>query len=161
MSERYIKTYWYFDCKDETVLELKSEEIDDYNFFPIVGEMPDGKSTVAGVWEFYTTHGLPLNFIFDILRDQNYIPDWITLYCNTMPAVLKQSRALGQIREAIVDSYFGRDYADIVISRLEKIFYQDADLKKPELKVVIEDENGNPIIKKENNENGSEVCGTE
>ena len=87
----------------------------------IVGETTDGKDVIDGVWKTYETHGLPLNIILDLCIRKNWVPDWISLYKQMRYSGMQHSRILSKLVEAINDS-FGKEFCDVVISRLDQIF---------------------------------------
>lgn len=85
------------------------------------GQTTDGKIVLAGLYKFYETHGLPLDVLFDCCMERNTIPDWIDLYQSARLAGMQHDRVLSKLEEAISDSY-GKEWSDIVISRLDKEF---------------------------------------
>ena len=91
------------------------------NYITIIGETPEGKVVVDGIWKTYETHGLPLDTILDVCVQKNWMPDWIKLYIQMVSSGLKHVRILSKLEEAINDS-FGKEFGDVVISRLDKIY---------------------------------------
>ena len=91
------------------------------NYISIIGETPEGKSVVDGIWKTYETHGLPLDNIFDVCIQKNWIPDWTKLYIQMLSSGINHDRILSKLEEAINDS-FGKEFCDVVISRLDQIF---------------------------------------
>ena len=87
----------------------------------VVGETTDGKKLVDGIWAMYETHGLPLDVIFDVLIKKESVPDWIALYKQMLQSGMQHSRILSKLDEAVSDSY-GKEFRDVVISRLDQIF---------------------------------------
>jgi hypothetical protein len=86
-----------------------------------VGETADGKKLVDGIWKTYETHGMPLDILFTLCIRKSYVPDWISLYKQMLHSGMEHSRILSKLEEAINDS-FGKEFCDVVISRLDQIF---------------------------------------
>lgn len=91
------------------------------NFINIVGETADGKGVVDGIWKMFETHGLPMDIIFSLCIEKNWVPDWILLYKQMKKSGMEHDRILSKLEEAINDS-FGKEFSSVVISRLNKIF---------------------------------------
>ena len=88
------------------------------------GTTPEGKSVISGVYKLYETIGLPLDVIFTCFRERNWIPDWIDFYLGAVSSGMEHTRILGKLEEAISDS-FGKELADVVISRLYNLYHKD------------------------------------
>lgn len=86
------------------------------------GTTTDGKPVMSGIYRFYETYGLPLDIIFDVFVKKDWVPSWIDLYKDCQLAGMSYNRILSKIGEAISDSLFGKEYSDIVISKLDTIF---------------------------------------
>src|SRR5688572_28584362 len=86
--------------------------------FTIVGKTTDDKIVVRGVYRFFETHGLPLEIIFDLLKERNMIPDWINLVEEAELAGMKFSRILSKLEDPIADSW-GYEFSRVVIKTLE------------------------------------------
>lgn len=80
---------------------------------------PEGKSLVKGVYSFYETHGVPLEILFEILDQKNYMPSWLHFYDEARAAGIQHSRVLSWLEPALADIY-GRDFKNEVMSRLSK-----------------------------------------
>lgn len=91
--------------------------------YPIyqVGLTTDNKIVVDGIWDMYETHGLPMDIILDLCLRKNWVPDWIALHKSMIASGMEHSRILSKLEEAINDS-FGKEFCDVVISRLDQIF---------------------------------------
>ncbi len=87
----------------------------------IVGYTEANETVVGGLWKIYETHGLPLDIIFDVCKQRNWIPGWIDLYEDMKKSGMEHGRIFSKLEEAINDS-FGKDYSGVVISRLSEIF---------------------------------------
>lgn len=108
------------------------------NYIVIIGETTDGKKVVDGIWKTFETHGLPLDIIFTLCIRKEWMPDWIELYKQMRHSGMEHSRITSKLEEAINDS-FGKDFCDVVISRLDQIFKPDVP-PVPEKPVVWDDE---------------------
>lgn len=86
--------------------------------FSLTGYTTDGKPVYGGVYKFYETHGIPLDIIFNIFIERDWIPDWIDIYKSALSGGMKHDRIISKLEEAISDSY-GKEYCDAVISRLD------------------------------------------
>jgi len=89
--------------------------------FTLTGYTTDGKSVYGGVYKFYETHGIPLDIIFNIFIERDWIPDWIDIYKSASYGGMKHDRIISKLEEAISDSY-GKEYCDAVIFRLDNWF---------------------------------------
>lgn len=87
----------------------------------VVSQTTDGKPVVDGIWAFYETHGLPMDIIFDACLRKGWVPDWVLLYKQMRSSGMEHSRIISKLEESIIDS-FGKDFCDVVISTLDKIF---------------------------------------
>jgi hypothetical protein len=87
----------------------------------LVGETTDSRRLVDGVWAMYETYGLPLDIIFDLCIQKEWMPDWMALYKQMCGSGMKHSRILSKLEESINDS-FGKEFCDVVIFRLDQIF---------------------------------------
>ena len=83
------------------------------------GETTDGRTVVRGVFRLFETEGLPLDVIFDVLKERNYIPDWEYFVQEAEGAGMKhRDRILLKLDAAIADTY-GPEMRNVVISRLQ------------------------------------------
>src|ERR1700723_1546697 len=76
---------------------------------------------VGGIWKMYETHGLPLDAIFILCMEKNWIPCWLTLYNDMLASGMKHGRIISKLEESISDS-FGKQFCDVVIVRLNNTF---------------------------------------
>lgn len=86
----------------------------------VVGRTETGEVVVAGVFKHYETTGLPLDVMFDCLRQKQIVPDWLTFYVEAAMAGMKHPRIMSMLDTAIADSY-GAKFRDVVIERLTQI----------------------------------------
>ena len=89
------------------------------------GITPEGKPVISGVYKLYETIGLPLDVIFTCFRARNWVPDWNDFYLKALASGMEHTRIISKMEEAISDS-FGKDWADEVISRLDKLYHKDS-----------------------------------
>jgi alanyl-tRNA synthetase len=82
------------------------------------GITTDNKICVSNVYRFYETEGLPLEVIFDLLKNHNMIPDWIEFVKEASAAGMTKRSILSKLEEAILDSY-GKEFKDHIIKELE------------------------------------------
>lgn len=74
---------------------------------------------VAGVFQFYDTQGLPLDVVFDVLKSNNKMPNWLSFVSDAKSAGWKNKTIKTRLSESISDVY-GSIFRDEVFSRLEK-----------------------------------------
>jgi hypothetical protein len=103
-----------------------------------VGETTDGKPVVDGIWKTYETHGMPLDILFTLCLRKNYVPDWISLYKQMRHSGMEYSRIISKLEEAINDS-FGKEFCDVVISRLDQIFKLE-EAAVPVIPIIMDEE---------------------
>jgi alanyl-tRNA synthetase len=81
------------------------------------GATTDGKTVVRGVFRLYETEGLPLDVLFEALKERRCIPDWEHFVQEAEAAGMKRDRVLLKIDPAISDTY-GPETRDLILSRL-------------------------------------------
>jgi hypothetical protein len=86
----------------------------------IVGRTEDGKDVYGGVYQFFETHGMPLDILFSILHDKNAVPCWMSFHREALAAGMKHERILSKIDEALSDAH-GPGFRDAVIKRLQAL----------------------------------------
>jgi hypothetical protein len=82
-----------------------------------VGVTPSGERVMAGLFAFYDTYGLPLEFIFEFCRAQHLMPSWLHLRDEALAAGWSRARLHVRLAEALGDVY-GGDFRNVVIGRL-------------------------------------------
>jgi hypothetical protein len=85
----------------------------------IIGRTVDDKLVLAEVYKFYSSTGLPLEMIFDVLQAQRAVPCWMTFVKEAQEAGMEYSRILSRLDEALVDSY-GPQFRDTVFKELNR-----------------------------------------
>lgn len=90
----------------------------------VVGKTLEGMTVVQGVYSFYETEGLPLDVLFETLRNKGMIPDWPTFVLEAVEARMKVPRILSMLETAVADSY-GSDMRDVVLRRLRSMTSED------------------------------------
>ncbi|MCK5021241.1 MAG: hypothetical protein KAS32_29795 [Candidatus Peribacteraceae bacterium] len=71
----------------------------------IVGKTTDGKMVVDGVYNFYSTYGLPMDILLDSLWKKNYVPSWECFVKEAKQNGVNLSRLLKKISVSILDVY--------------------------------------------------------
>jgi len=82
------------------------------------GYTVDGKEVIKGIFKFYETVGLPLDFIIQHLKDKDCIPSWYDFVLEAREAGMKDIRIKAKLEEVILDVY-GRKYWTEVLKRLD------------------------------------------
>lgn len=83
----------------------------------IIGKTQDGKQVVSGLAKLYFEQGLPLSFIFDKCKLNNYIPSWNHLYNEMKSNGMTHKRIIHLLHEQLFESY-GKEIRDHIISKL-------------------------------------------
>ena len=73
---------------------------------------------LSGCYKTYETTGIPLEVMFEFMRERDAIPSWIDFHLEAMEAGMKHKRILSMLNPAIVDSY-GSEFRDEVLKRLK------------------------------------------
>jgi len=89
--------------------------------FKVTGITAEGKYVLAGCYEFHQTEGLPLEILFNYLKERNYIPDWIDIYRSARSNGMSHERILAKLEPEIDDS-FGPEWTKEVFKNLNLIF---------------------------------------
>jgi hypothetical protein len=87
----------------------------------IIGKTTDDKMVVNGVFRFFETEGIPFDIIFDLLKRNNAIPDWISLYKEAVLSGMKHSRVISML-EGFISDAFGVEISNVVIGKLEELY---------------------------------------
>lgn len=85
-----------------------------------IGITTDGKMVMEQVGKLYFEQGLPLSFTFDKMQQNNMIPSWPHLHRELKSNGMTHKRIIHLLSENVFESY-GKEFRDIVVSRLEKI----------------------------------------
>ena len=83
----------------------------------IVSYTIDDRISVSGLFGLYESVGLPLEFIFDYLKDQNIQPSWLHLYSEMYNSGISKKAIIAKLSESIYEAY-GSEYRDYVINKL-------------------------------------------
>jgi len=78
-----------------------------------VGTTEDGTPVAAGLYNFKSTFGLPLDIIFDIMASKKIIPSWFHLLGEALDDGVNTSKFMAELRVCILDTY-GKEYLDVV-----------------------------------------------
>lgn len=101
-----------------------------------LGKTVDGKIVVKGVYKFYETNGMPLDVLFETLRNQGMVPDWGTFMLEAVEARMKPARVISMLDPAIADSY-GSALRDVVVVRLRSMIETEEGSEPPEPTVAL------------------------
>ena len=52
----------------------------------VSGKTVDGFTVVTGVYKFYETNGMPLDVLFETLRNRKMTPDWLSFMLEAVEA---------------------------------------------------------------------------
>lgn len=86
--------------------ELWNKKLEDImKTLSVVGKTEDGKSVVSGVFEFSDTYGLPPADLFNLLKQNNMVPCWVSYVQSATECGWKSKTIHAKLREAVVDSY--------------------------------------------------------
>lgn len=91
-------------------------------FLIVIGQTTDGVRVCDEVFMLYDTIGVPLSVIFEMMRERNMIPSWMHFFEDARKHGWKYDTILSRIREGLVDSSYGAEFADEVINRLKSIY---------------------------------------
>lgn len=94
----------------------------------VVGHNNDGVEIVSGVFKLYDTCGMPLDLIFDYLKDNNMMPSWIHFYEDAVNGGWKDKTINLRLNEAILDVY-GKDFFNQWNTKFEYYKENRKDLK--------------------------------
>lgn len=86
----------------------------------VVGRTTDGKTVLAGVYQTFETHGLPLDILLDLLLQKDAVPCWMSFHREALAAGMKHERILSKLDNALSDVY-GGSFRDSVMSALEEL----------------------------------------
>lgn len=75
-----------------------------------VGVTEDGMKVYAGVYNFYSECGLPLDVLLNLSIEQKWVPCWTSFYLEAEAAGMKHDRIIAKIEEAILDSYNAQNF---------------------------------------------------
>lgn len=91
-----------------------------HTMFTVVGQTQDGKTVYANVYQFFETHGMPLDILFGMLRDRGSLPCWVSFHREACAAGMKHARVLSKLDEALSDVW-GPAFRDHVIEKLQTL----------------------------------------
>lgn len=85
------------------------------------GKTKNGKFIIKSVFCFYNRDGIPLDIVFEFLKNNNCIPDWISFVKEAMATGMRFDRVISLLDSSIADSY-GPEFRNVVIENLTKVF---------------------------------------
>lgn len=71
----------------------------------IVGKTTDDKIVLSGVYNFHSTHGLPLPTLFEKLDEHGYIPCWVHFFAEAKKNGVNFERLRGKLHIPVSDIY--------------------------------------------------------
>jgi alanyl-tRNA synthetase len=83
-----------------------------------VGITSDGVKVVAHTFKMFDAHGLPLDIMLDLLKENNMIPDWTDFYNEASASGWQDKTIRNRVHTAVNDSY-GQEQAERVLNRLD------------------------------------------
>jgi hypothetical protein len=91
------------------------------DIFKPTGITPENKIVLAGCFDMYQIHGVPLDMIFSYLKEHDCVPDWIDIYRSARSNGMSHERILAKLEPDIDDS-FGPEWTKEVLEKLNLIF---------------------------------------
>jgi alanyl-tRNA synthetase len=90
----------------------------------ITGKTTDGKLVMDGktVFRLYDETGLPLFMVFQVLHENNMIPDWISFYETAIAQGWAFKTIMARLDEALGDAY-DKEMKEGILKRLNFYFY--------------------------------------
>ena len=89
------------------------------NKVEVVGTTPDGVFVVTGVFKMFDTIGLPLDMIFDLCKERNWVPSWKHFYDDARDNGWSHKTIQNRLL-ANVEAVYGIEYAKHVIKVLQE-----------------------------------------
>lgn len=83
-----------------------------------VGRTEDNVRVVKNTFKIFDAHGLPLDIMLDLMKENNMIPDWIDFYNEASASGWKDKTIRNRIHTAVNNSY-GKEQADKTLNRLD------------------------------------------
>ena len=82
-----------------------------------VGVTPEGVKVVANTFKMFDAHGLPLDIMLDLMKENNMVPDWIDFYNEASASGWKDKTIRNRVHSAASSAY-GNDFGNTVLSKL-------------------------------------------
>jgi len=86
----------------------------------VIGKTTDGTLVVQGVFKFFESEGIPLHVIFELCKENNWVPSWLHIYKDGKQSGWTHKTILDRLREGMQDVY-ETDFINTVIKRLDKL----------------------------------------
>jgi alanyl-tRNA synthetase len=67
------------------------------------GKTVEGKIVVGNVFQFVDTLGLPLNIVYDVLKDQNMVIDWPQFILNALSHGWNPNTVKSRVMDTLLD----------------------------------------------------------
>jgi len=87
--------------------------------FDVVGKTDDGKLVISGVMKFRESYGLPLVYIFDIIKNNNMVISWYHLIDEANIIGVNFDKFLSELKSAIID-VFGIEYFNLIWGKINE-----------------------------------------
>lgn len=71
------------------------------SIFKVVGETPEGRFVVSGVFNFFNTYGLPLDIIIEFLWKEGFVPSWEEFYKEAAKAGVGHPSTMIRINDSV------------------------------------------------------------
>lgn len=80
-----------------------------------VGRTPEGRTVVAGTYQLFETHGVPLDTVLAGLWARDALPDWADLMRSMCAAGRPMERTVEAVCAAVSDAGYPPEFRDAVI----------------------------------------------
>ncbi len=85
----------------------------------VVGQTTDGLHVVQGSFFYVTARGIPLEILFQTLKERGYVIDWLDLYDMAIKEWTTDT-LMNKLQVALYN-VFGKEYRDTVLKRLVEL----------------------------------------
>lgn len=82
----------------------------------VIGRTEDGRDVLGGLYEMYSTHGIPLDVLVEKLNEQGKVIGWMNYVDSAVKDGISKERACGRAIEACGDA-LGSEHAEEVKKR--------------------------------------------
>jgi hypothetical protein len=91
------------------------------NLLNIVGETINGDPVISGIMKFRESYGLPLEDIFEKVKNEGVVISWYDLVDEAKSIGVNKEKFIPEIKTAILDVY-GNEYLETVWDYILKRF---------------------------------------
>lgn len=91
----------------------------------IVGKTSDGKALIDGetVFKLHDESGLPVQVVFEIMKENNMMPDWILYYEYAITIGNWEFTTIMKVFQHTVPLIWGEEFGKEVLKRMHLYFY--------------------------------------